>query len=87
MHVALGDLAALHDVGRPTTAEATALQRQPPLMAKASTEPAVQIPGSVLCPATIRAWLSTSVVSRMPASAIARSAARKRLVHRRTELT
>ncbi|CAM5305593.1 hypothetical protein SVIOM342S_01234 [Streptomyces violaceorubidus] len=63
-----------------TRVEATAAQRQPPLTAKASTEPAVHIDGRVGPPSMTRSWASAKGVSRMPASATVRSAARNRLV-------
>ncbi len=63
-----------------TRVEARAAHRQPPLTAKASTDPAVQIDGRVGPPARIRSWVSARGVRRMPLSAIVRSAARNRLV-------
>src|SRR5882762_1983834 len=63
-----------------TSVEAKAAQRQPPLIAKASTEPAVHIDGSVGPPSTILACVSATGVSSMPVSATVRSAARNRLV-------
>lgn len=66
----------------PTSSEAPAAQRQPFLIAKPSTAPAVHIDGRVGPPASMRAWVSTTGVSRIPASATASSTARKSGVHR-----
>ncbi len=63
-----------------TKVEAKQAQRQPPLMAKARTAPAVQMVGRVLPPAAIRAWVSATGVSTMPTIATVRSATRKPLV-------
>ncbi len=62
-----------------TRVEAKAAQRQPPLRAKARTEPAVQIDGSV-GPSMCWASKSASGVTRMPVRATVRSTPRKRLV-------
>src|SRR3954447_9738467 len=59
---------------------ASAAQRQPPLMANARTEPAVHIDGRVGPPLSMWWSLTTSGVSTIPVTAIARSTARKRLV-------
>ncbi len=69
-----------------TSAEATAAQRQPPLMAKPSTAPAVQMEGRVAAPSMIRSWLSATRVSRMPPSAKDRSPMRKERVQRSAEV-
>lgn len=66
--------------------EATAAQRQPPLIAKPRTAPAVQMDGSVGPPSMIRAWLSTTSVSRMPPIAKPRSATRNCRVQRSAEV-
>src|SRR3954464_11932227 len=63
-----------------TRVEAKAAQRQPPLIAKARTGAAVHIDGSVGGPVPIRSGASATRVSRMPASAMLRSAARNHLV-------
>src|SRR5689334_9860733 len=63
-----------------TGVEARAAQRQPPLRAKARTEPAVQIDGRVGPSSAIRACVSARGVRRMPVTARARSTARNRLV-------
>ncbi|CAM5427938.1 hypothetical protein SBADM41S_08656 [Streptomyces badius] len=69
-----------------TKVEAKAAHRQPPLMAKARTAPAVQIDGRV---GPSKDWESTlgEGVSRMPVSATTRSAPRKRLVQFAAERT
>jgi hypothetical protein len=66
----------------PTTADAPAPHRQPPLIAKPSTAPAVQIDGRVFTPCSIRSAVSTHRVSRIPASATSRSTVRNSRVHR-----
>ena len=63
-----------------TGVEANAAQRQPPLMAKARTEPAVHIDGRVGPPLWMCWSSAASGVSRMPVSAMVRSTVRKRLV-------
>jgi hypothetical protein len=64
-----------------------AAHRQPPLIAKPSTAPAVQMDGRVGWPPTTWAWVSMTGVRSMPVSAMARSVARKRFVQRSGEST
>ncbi len=69
-----------------TKVEAKAAHRQPPLIAKARTAPAVQIEGSV-GPSKVWEWTSAIGVSMIPVSATTRSAPRKRLVQLAAERT